>query len=49
MGLSRRSDDYWMVKMMQKMEEIFFLPCNHPDLELEGSDWISVKNLFGSY
>jgi hypothetical protein len=21
MGLSRRSDDYWMVKMMQKMEE----------------------------
>jgi hypothetical protein len=21
MGLSRRSDDYWLVKMMQKMEE----------------------------
>jgi hypothetical protein len=21
MGLSRRSDDYWMVNMMQKMEE----------------------------
>lgn len=28
---------------------IFFLPCNYPDIELEGSEWISVKNLYGSY
>jgi len=34
--------------MSEKIKN-FFTPCNHPDIEFEGSESISVKNLYGSY